>query len=108
MRKVSAKEKQEILQKIKQGETVKKISQIYELPISTVRTWLSTNCPELKQRFYDETNNVEARIFSMFCPYLRTEVKDREYELLQQNLQKELNEFAKKLSSKFFKEQENT
>lgn len=106
MRKVSAEEKQQIIKYIKQGGKVKEVSQRYKLPISTIRTWLAKDCPELKQRFYDETIPVEARIFTMFCPYLRPEVKDRVYEKLQQNLQNELNDFAKTISLKFYKEQE--
>lgn len=108
MRKVSAEEKLEIIKYLKQGGKVKEVSQRYNLPISTIRTWLAKDCPELKQRFYDETIPVEARIFSMFCPYLKVDVKDIVYEKLQQNLQNELNDFAKTITLRFYNEQENT
>ena len=108
MRKISAEEKLEILRYLKQGGKVKEVSQRYKLPISTIRTWLAKDCPELKKRFYDETIPVEARIFSMFCPYLKPDVKDSVYEKLQQNLQNELNDFAITINQRFSNQEENT
>jgi hypothetical protein len=49
-----------------------------------------------------------ARIFSMFCPYLKPDVKDSVYEKLQQNLQNELNDFAITINQRFSSQEENT
>jgi hypothetical protein len=108
MRKVSAEERQQIIKYLRQGGKVKDVCQKYNLPVSTIRTWMAKDCPELKKRFYDETIPVEARIFTMFCPYLKPDVKDSVYEKLQQSLQNELNDFAITINQRFSTQEEDT
>lgn len=100
LQKVSEERKVHILELLQKGVNIRTLAQRYDIPLSTIRTWVSKALPERKERYYDEVLPVEAKLFTIFVPYLKSDLKDTTYETLQKQLQKELNEFAKTIAKK--------
>mgnify|MGYP003421448518 FL=1 len=100
LQKIPDEKKKYILELLKKGVNIRTLAQRYNIPLSTIRTWKSKTNPEKKERFYNDVLPVEAKLFSIFCPYLKDDLKDTVYENLQKQLQKELNVFAKEIVQK--------
>ena len=103
MRKIPKETREHVLELVKKGVPVRVLAQRYNLPLSTIRTWITRSNPELKNRFYDDVLPYEAKIFTMFSPYLKVDIKDSEYEKIQKQLMNELNDLTKLITVKVAK-----
>ncbi len=89
--------KSEIISLLKQGVGKNVISKKYNIPISTVCYWYQLEKEKNPEEFcddkvipYEKVNRSEAKIFTMFTPYLKPDISDSESNRLQERLNNEL------------------